>query len=81
MTTITASTTLDIDLNPASYTSPVVIGAGVTVSNTGYPDAVYRHSGATTFFIIQNGGTIRATSGTSGIGVYLAPAPLARDHS
>ena len=54
MTTITASTTLGIDLNPAFYTSPVVIGAGVIVSNTGYPYAVYRHSGATTFFAIEN---------------------------
>jgi hypothetical protein len=70
MTTITASTTIGIDLNPAIYTSPVVIGAGVTVSNTGYPYAVYRHTGATTFFAIDNNGTI--TSG-SGIGVYLAP--------
>ena len=69
MTTITASTTLGIDLNPAFYTSPVVIGAGVTVSNPGYPYAVYRHSGATTFFVIDNNGAI--TGGT--IGVYLAP--------
>ena len=58
MTTITASTPLGIDLNPALYTSPVVIGSGVTVSNTGYPYTVYRHTGATTFFIIQNDGTI-----------------------
>ena len=69
MTTITASTTVGIDLNTAFYTSPVVIGAGVTVSNPGYPYAVYRHSGATTFFVIDNNGAI--TSG-SGIGVYLA---------
>jgi hypothetical protein len=70
MTTITASTTIGIDLNPAFYTSPVVIGAGVTVSNPGYPYAVYRHSGATTFFVIDNKGTI--TSSTGG-GVYLGP--------
>jgi hypothetical protein len=70
MTTITASTTVGINLNPAYYTSPVVIGAGVTVSNPGYPYAVYRHSGATTFFVIDNKGTI--TSSTGG-GVYLGP--------
>ena len=70
MTTITVSTTLGIDLNPASYTSPVVIGAGVTVSNPGYPYAVYRHSGATKFFVVDNNGAITSSSG---IGVYLAP--------
>jgi hypothetical protein len=70
MTTITASTTVGIDLNPAFYTSPVVIDAGVTVSNPGYPYAVYRHSGATTFFVIQNHGTITSVSG--GV-VYLGP--------
>ena len=71
MTTITASTTIGIDLNPAIYTSPVVISAGVTVSNTGYSNAVYRHTGATTFFVIDNNGTIANPGGQ--IGVYLAP--------
>jgi hypothetical protein len=52
-TTITASTTLGIDLTPAVYTSPVIINPGVTISNPGYPYAVYRHSGATTFFVIE----------------------------
>ncbi len=70
MTTITASTTVGIDLNPASYTSPVTIKTGVTISNPGYAYAVYRHSGATAFFVIQNDGAITAGSG---IGVYLAP--------
>src|SRR6185312_7739197 len=70
MTTITASTTVGIDLNPASYTSPVTIAAGVTVSNPGYPYAVYAHSGATTYFIIDNNGAI--TSSENG-GVYIAP--------
>ena len=66
--------TIGIDLNPAIYTSPVVIGAGVTVSNTGYPYAVYRHSGATTFFVIDNDGTIAGNTVVSGsVGVYLAP--------
>jgi hypothetical protein len=59
---------LGIDLNPAIYTTPVVIGAGVSVSNTGHPDAVYRHSGATMFFVIDNN-----VASDSGIGVYLAP--------
>src|SRR5262249_3831771 len=70
MTTITASTTVGIDLNPASYTSPVVIAAGVTVSNPAYPYAVYAHPGATNFFVITNHGAI--ASGKSG-GVHLAP--------
>src|ERR1700722_10892233 len=77
MTTVTQSTTIGIDLNPAFYTSPVAIGAGVTVSNPGYPYAVYRHSGATTFFVIDNNGRISAGNGGisagSGIGVYLSP--------
>jgi hypothetical protein len=71
MTTITTSTTVGIDLNPALYTSPVVIGAGVTISNPNYPYAVYRHPGAEADFTIQNEGTI--TGGSAGIGVYLAP--------
>jgi hypothetical protein len=49
---------------------PVVIEAPATISNPGFPYAVYRYPGATTFFDIDNHGTI--TSGT-GIGVYLAP--------
>jgi len=44
MTTITANTTLGIDLNPAIYTSPVVIGAGVTISSSNFRYIVYRHT-------------------------------------
>ena len=73
MTTITVNKPFGIDLNPAVYTSPVVVVANVIVSNTGYyephPDAIYRHPGATTFFAIDNNGVITGTAN----GVYLAP--------
>jgi hypothetical protein len=74
MTKITASPTLGIDLNPAFFTSPVVIGAGVTVSNPGYLYAVYRHSSATKFFVIDNNGAVSVSSPSfdAGIGIYLA---------
>ncbi len=68
MTTISASTTLGIDLNPASYANPIVIAAGVAVSNSGGTSAVYV-SGAAYRFTVRNDGTIDA----SGVGVYLAP--------
>ncbi|MGH7065570.1 MAG: hypothetical protein ACREET_15955 [Stellaceae bacterium] len=71
MTTINTSTTTGIKLDPAFYTSPVVIGAGVTITNPNYPDAVYRDPGSNVFFRIQNNGTIGGSA--SGVGVYLAP--------
>jgi len=73
MTTISASSTIGINLNPAFYTNPVVIGAGVTITNPNYPYGVYRDPGATTFFTIQNHGTIIGSGATYGVGVYLAP--------
>src|SRR5271170_3678716 len=69
MTTISANSTIGIDLNPASYTSPVVIGAGVTISNPSYPNGVYRDPSSTVFFTVKNEGTVTA----SDVGVYLAP--------
>jgi hypothetical protein len=71
MTTISSSTTVGINLKPASYTSPVVIEAGVTISNPNYPHAVYTDPGSTVVFNIENNGTI--TGPAAGIGVYLAP--------
>ena len=47
-----------------------MVGAGVTISNPTYPYAVYRHTGATTFFVIENNGTIQSTAGG---GVFLGP--------
>jgi hypothetical protein len=70
MTTITASSTLGLDLNPAFYASPIVIVSGVTISNPSYPAVVYSHPGSSTFFTLENNGSIRSTSG---IGVYLFP--------
>ncbi len=70
MTTITASTTAGIDLNPTYFSSPISIDAGVTVSNPAYPYAVYAHPGATNFFVIDNNGAI--TSSKTGA-MYLAP--------
>src|SRR5271168_3831907 len=69
MTTIAASTTLGLALDPASYTAPVVIGAGVTVTNND-GDAI-TISGAAYYFAIQNVGTISG-AGTY-LGIYLLP--------
>jgi hypothetical protein len=71
VTTISKSTTTGINLNPALYTSPVVIDAGVTITNPNYPDVVYRDLGSTVFFNIQNNGTVAGSA--AGVGVYLAP--------
>jgi T5SS/PEP-CTERM-associated repeat protein len=69
MTTINASSTIGIYLNPALYTSPVVIEVGTAISNPGHPDSIYTSSNPTTIFTVQNYGTIAGSS----IGVYLAP--------
>jgi Ca2+-binding RTX toxin-like protein len=71
VTTISVSGTIGISLNPALYTSPVVIDAGVTITNPNYTNAVYTDPGSTVFFTIQNHGTI--TGSSAGVGVYLAP--------
>ena len=46
MTTISSNTTVGITLNPALYTSPVVIRTGVTITNTG-GDGVTSFAGTT----------------------------------
>jgi hypothetical protein len=71
--TITASSTVGIKLNPAIDTSPVTIGTGVTITNPGYPNAAYTGAGSTTFFVVQNEGTIEGAATSSGAGVYLSP--------
>ena len=68
MTTITVSTSAGIDLNPATYTSPIVIEGGVTISNPGYPYAIYRDTASTTVFDIQNSGRIIGASTPAGSG-------------
>jgi hypothetical protein len=73
MTTINASSSIGIDLNPACYSSPVVIGAGVTITNPGFPYGVYRDPGSTVFFTVQNDGTIAGSASAPGVGVDLAP--------
>src|SRR5665213_3353436 len=73
MTTISASSSIGINLNSAFYTSPVVIGAGVTISNPNYPNAVYTPTSSSAFFVIQNNGAIYGSASLSGDGVYLAP--------
>ena len=72
MTTISASKTLGVVLNPASYTNPIIIEAGVTISNSAGSDAV-SVSGSAYFFTLQNDGTISGSDTSSGVGVYLAP--------
>jgi hypothetical protein len=71
MTTISASSTIGINLNPATYVNPVIINAGVTISNSIGIDAVYV-SGAAYVFTIQNDGLISGPSASGGIGVSLA---------
>jgi hypothetical protein len=77
MTTIGTSTTTGITLEPPFYTSPVVINAGVTITNPGYPAAVYTAAGNTVFFAVENNRTITGSgpydSSVGGVGVYLAP--------
>ena len=82
MTTITASTTVGIVLNPASYANPVVFAAGITISNSAGSDAV-SVSGAAYVFTIQNNGTISGRPAypfrlnpTGGTGMYLASGGL-----
>jgi len=60
MTTISVSTTLGINLNPASYTNPIVIDAGVTVSYAGLLGNAI--NGYDEFIVIQNDGTISGPS-------------------
>ncbi len=69
MTTIGASTTLGIVLDPASYTSPVVIAAGVSIANTA--GAAVAIAGVATYFAIRNYGTITGTGAS--VGIYLLP--------
>ena len=66
MTTISASSTIGIVLSSPSYTNPVVINPGVTISNSVYPElAVSASTGAWT---IENNGSI---AGAQGAGIYL----------
>ena len=72
VTTITSSSTLGIQLT-AAYASPVVIQPGVTITNPFYPYAVASAPGSATSFLVQNAGTISSSTGTYGVGLYLAP--------
>ncbi len=66
MTTIGSSTTIGITLTSATYTNPVVVDPGVTISNPS-GKGIYANS-ATGYWTIQNNGTISgAGSGGSGI--------------
>jgi fibronectin-binding autotransporter adhesin len=74
MTTITASSTFGIDL--VNYTNPLAVATGVTITNPGYPDAVYTGSGSTTAFTVTNyGRLVGSYNGAlhSPAGVVLAP--------
>jgi len=66
MTTITANSTIGISLSSPSYTNPIVINSGVTISNTaGSGNGVYATTG---YWAIQNNGSVASANG---IGVYL----------
>ena len=73
MTTISASTTLGIVLNPTSYSNPVVVEAGVTISKSSGGSAVVGNHGSSGSFIIQNYGVIAAPVSGYVAGVSLAP--------
>ena len=75
MTTISVNKPSGVVLNPASYVNPVVIAAGITISNGSGGDAV-SISGAAYVFTVQNNGTISAPGSTAGAGVFLAPGGL-----
>jgi hypothetical protein len=77
MTTITASTTIGFDLNPAYVTSPVVIGTGVRVSNSNYPSAVYYDPAAPAAFTIANYGTVAGSTN----GIYLGAGGMVSNAS
>ena len=69
MTTISASSTIGIDLISPSYTNPVVVEPGVALTGnfTGY--AIYAVSGS---WSITNAGTVAATyGGGNGSGIHL----------
>ncbi len=70
MTTISTSTTLGVVLNTASYSNPVVIETGVSIS--GPANAVFGNHGASGYFVIQNYGVV-AGSSIDGKGIYLSP--------
>ena len=64
MTTISANNTIGLVLNTASYTDPIIIEPGVTISNSGggYGGNAVFVSGAAHLFIIQNDGTISGSN-------------------
>jgi len=70
MTRITTSTSVGVNLNPAFYTSPVVIDHGVTVTNPFYSSAVYSDPSYPATFVIRNRGVING--GSAGVGIDLA---------
>src|SRR6185437_774365 len=71
MTTITASSTIGINLNSGLYTNPIVIDAGVSIDDGS--NAIFASTGSWT---IQNAGSLAGT-GTSGHGILLV-VPSAR---
>jgi hypothetical protein len=75
MTTISASSTIGVVLTSPSYTNPVVINPGITISNSG--DGV---SASPTAWTIQNYGSITG-SPTSGVGVYLSASGSVTNYS
>ena len=75
MTTITSNSTIGIYLSSPSYTNPVVINPGVTISNAG--DGI---SASPTAWTIQNYGSI-AGSPTSGTGVFLSAGGSVTNHN
>jgi Hint domain len=75
MTTITSNSTVGIYLSSPSYTNPVVINPGVTISSIG--NGI---SASPTAWTIQNYGSI-AGAPTSGVGVFLSAGGSVTNHS
>ncbi len=80
MTTITSSSTVGIYLSSPSYTNPVVINPGVTISNTTTNIGGDGISASATAWAIQNYGSI-AGNPTSGVGVYLSAGGSVTNYS
>ena len=74
MTTISANSTIGIELISPSYSNPVVINPGVTVSSTG--QGIYANTAGWT---LQNAGSI--VGNTAGVALYegaISPTKAAR---
>jgi len=74
MTTINTSTTTGLILNTASYTNPIAISAGVTITSSLDVSAPVQAAFGSAFWTIENNGTISGNS--TQFGLYLGDGGL-----